>query len=104
VFSKDTEDMAFSDFAWGYSLALTPKYYQLIPNLDMELPVVYKCNPSGSSPNKTFTEGADSASIGTTFTYKNVYKFEIKYVDYFNPVRNTLADRDLIGVNFKYTF
>ena len=104
VLGIDGEDMAYSDFAWGFSLNLTPKYYQLIPNLDVEFPIAYKCNPSGSSPNKTFTEGADSAAIGTTFTYRNVYKLEIKYVDYFNPQRNTLADRDLIGMNFKYTF
>ena len=104
VFSFDSEDMAFSDFSWGLSLALTPKYYQILPNLDMEIPIAYKYFPVGSSPNKTFTEGADSASIGTTFTYKNVYKLELKYVDYFNSVRNTLVDRDIIGMNFKYTF
>ena len=104
VLGIDGEEMTYSDFAWGFSLSVTPKYYQLIPNLDLELPISYKCNPSGSSPNKTFTEGADSIAIGTTFTYKNVYKLEIKYVDYFNPTRNTLADRDLIGVNLKYTF
>ena len=104
VFSFDTEDMAYSDFAWGYSLALTPKYYQIIPNLDLELPVTYKGNPSGSSPNKTFTEGADSVAVGTTFTFRNVYKLDIKYVNYFNAKRNTLVDRDIIGMNFKYTF
>ena len=104
VLGVDGEDMAFSDFAWGYSLALTPKFYQLFPNMDMEIPLVYKGNPAGSSPNKTFVEGADSASIGTTFTWKNIYKVELRYVDYFNASRNSLSDRDFVGVNVKYTF
>ncbi|MBU0991430.1 MAG: DUF1302 domain-containing protein [Proteobacteria bacterium] len=104
VLGKDEADMASSDFAWGYSLTVTPKYYQVVTDLDLSLPISYKGNPNGSSPNKTFTEGANSASIGATLVWKNVYKLEIKYAGYFNPKRNTLADRDVIGINLKYTF
>ena len=104
VLGVEGEDMPYSDFSWGYSITVTPKYYQILTDLDLNIPIVYKGNPSGSSPNKTFTEGAESASIGATFVWRSVYKFELKYVNYFNPQRNTLADRDVIGMNVKYTF
>ena len=104
VLGVDGEDMSYSDFSWGYSITVTPKYYQVLTDLDLNIPISYKGNPAGNSPNKTFTEGADSISIGATFTWRYVYKLEIKYADYFNPQRNGLADRDVIGMNLKYTF
>ncbi|MFO7963666.1 MAG: DUF1302 family protein [Desulfobacterales bacterium] len=100
----DNDDMEPSDFSWGLALAVTPKYYQLIPNLDVEFPINFKYFPNGSSPNNTFQEGQDSGSIGVNFTWKNVYKANLKYVAYFNNNRYGLADRDFIGVDLKYTF
>ncbi|MBU4035983.1 MAG: DUF1302 domain-containing protein [Proteobacteria bacterium] len=104
VLGVDGEDMTSSDYSWGYSISVTPKYYQVLTDLDMNMPISYKGNPAGNSPNKTFTEGADSASIGVTLVWRSVYKMELKYVEYFNPYRSGLADRDFIGMNLKYTF
>ncbi len=101
---KKDEDMAFSNSSWGYSITVTPKYYELLPDLDLNIPITYKGNPDGSSPNKTFTEDADSASIGATFVWRNVYELGIKYVEYFNTQENTLSDRDVFGINLKCTF
>ena len=104
VLGLEGSDLDYSDFSWGYSVTLTPKYLQILTDLDLSLPISYKGNPAGTSPNSTFKEGADSISIGATFTWRRVYKLGVFYADYFNPQRNTLADRDVIGMNVKYTF
>lgn len=101
---KKDDDMAHTHSSWGYSVTVTPKYYEILQDLDLSIPITYKGNPKGSSPNKTFTEKADSASIGATFVWRNVWELEMKYVDYFNTEDNTLADRDLFGINLKCTF
>ena len=91
-------------FAWGYSITLSPQWYQILPDIDMTIPINYKGHPDGSSVNATFTEKADSGSIGLEFVYKNAYKFNLKYVDYFNGSDNALSDRDYIALDLKYTF
>ncbi len=101
---KDDREMAFTHTSWGYSVTVTPKYLQIIPGLDVSIPISYKGNPKGSSPNTTFTEKADSASIGASFVWDQVWELELKYVDYFNAEENNLADRDIFGMNLKYTF
>ena len=101
---KRDADMTYSHHSWGYSLTVTAKYYEVLTDLDVSIPITYRGNPEGSSPNKTFTEDADSISIGTTFTYRKNWELEISYVDFHHPQENTLADRDLYGLNLKYTF
>ena len=105
VLAYENEDLNAKDkFSWGYSLTINPQWYQILTDLDLAMPFNYKGNPNGNSANGIFTEEADSGSVGLEFTYKNVYKINLKYVDYFNSSRNALSDRDYVALDLKYTF
>ena len=98
-------DQGKTKFAWGLSMTVTPEWYQVLPNLDMTLPISYKANPKGTSVNTlTFDEQNDSLSVGVQFTYRSNYKISLKYVDFINDSDSSVADRDNIAFDFKYTF
>ena len=93
--------------AWGGVIDLDMKYFNVIfPTLDLTIPLKYKFNPSGvSSVLGTFTKHKDSFSTGLNFKYHSVYSFGINYTAYIGGAKhNSMADRDYISVDFKYTF
>jgi len=103
----DDSELEKDDFAWGGTVQMTCSYFSVIlPKLDLNVPVSYKFNPSGTSPVVgTFTEGADSVSLGLDFTYDALYKFGLKYTAFIgSDAENNKKDRDFIGFNFTYTF
>jgi hypothetical protein len=103
--NEDLSPQSKDQFAWGYTVMLSPEWYQVLPNLDISVPIAYKGNPDGTSVNTlTFDEKDDSGSIGINFTYKSAYKGSLKYVHYFDSLENSLSDRDYIAFNIKYTF
>lgn len=93
-------------FAWGGTAEVALDYFSVLPNLDLKVPVIYKFNPDGtSSVTETFTENADSISVGLDFTYVQVYQFGFSYTAFIGSASdNVKADRDFVGFNFKYTF
>ena len=104
IMGLDNDELAKDKFAWGFSLTVTPNWIQILPKLDMSLPMVYGSNPNGNSSYASFTEGADKASIGLKLTYNNAYILDLKYSEYFNDKRNAISDRDNLTATLKYTF
>jgi hypothetical protein len=100
----DEDRLSKDQYAWGFTVGFTPKWYQVISGLDIDFPISFNVNPDGSSVNSTFTEKSDKGSIGLKFTYRSVYNFNIKYVDYFNSSRNARSDRDYLAFDLSYTF
>jgi hypothetical protein len=102
------EDLSAQDkdqFAYGYTVMLSPEWYQVLPNLDISLPIAYRGNPDGTSVNTlTFDDQDDSGSIGLDFTYKGAYKGSLKYVHYFDSDEHSIPDRDYVAFTIKYTF
>lgn len=110
-------DRASKD-AWGFALMFEPKWYQVLPGVDLLLPVSYSVGLSGNSPvvlggNKD----AGSFSIGVGADVKNQYRFDLKYVGYFGKLDSSnptavvpndplalLKDRGMLVFNFKTTF
>ena len=92
--------------AWGGVVKAQFDYYQILENLDLQIPITYKFNPDGvSSVQGTFSEDADSLGVSLDFTYKSVYKLGLGYVDFLNDAdKNDKADRDFYSLNLKYTF
>jgi hypothetical protein len=90
-------------WAWGYNVALTPNWYQVIPGLDLKLPISYQGRPNGSAVTQVFTEKDDRLGIGLDFIYRGVYTFNLRYVDYLNE-ENSRSDRDYVSATIKYTF
>ncbi len=92
--------------AWGGTIKIIPSYLQILPGLDLNVPITYKFNGDGTASFKgSFDEKDDSASIGLNFTYLQVYQVGVAYTNFLNDAEdNPLADRDFVSLNIKYTF
>jgi hypothetical protein len=98
--------LSADDSAWGGTIKVIPSYLQIMPGLDLNVPITYKFNgDSTASFQGSFDEKNDSVSIGFDFTYLQVYQAGVAYTNFLNDAEdNPLADRDFVSVNLKYTF
>jgi hypothetical protein len=92
--------------AWGGTVKAAFDYFQVLQNLDLQIPITYKFNPNGvSSVLGTFDEKDDSIGTSFDFTYDAVYKLGLGYTAFLNDAEdNNKADRDFYSLNLKYTF
>lgn len=92
--------------AWGYTARFQPTYLNVMSGLDLYVPITYKQGVNGdSSVQGTFTEGANSLSVGFNFVYAQIWKCDVSYVAQLgSPEDNAKTDRDTIGIVFKRTF
>jgi hypothetical protein len=94
------------DTAWGGTFKASIDYYQIMPLLDLNIPITYQFNPDGkSSVQGTFFEDNDSIGVGLEFTYDAVYKMGLGYSHFLQDDENpSKASRDFVSLNLKYTF
>ena len=105
-------------------MIFTPAYFQVLPGLDLEVPIGLGYNFDGRSGAVANFNGGSSHggdfSIGVNGTYQNVWKFGVSYLrflgDEFSFVtpqnsatpmlsfKQTLKDRDFISFNIHRTF
>jgi hypothetical protein len=92
--------------AWGGLVKASFDYYQIVDQLDLNVPITFKFNPHNtSSVLGTFAEDNDSIGSALNFTYKSVYKLGLGYVHYLADVdEDKKADRDFYSLNLIYTF
>ena len=93
-------------FAWGYAITFNPGWMNILPKLDIWLPLSISQGVNGnSSLGGSFTESKDKWGITAKFIYKNTYTMDIGYTNFFGgPQRNLQDDRDNININMKYSF
>ncbi len=106
VFGLNDSELYYDKTAWGGIVKVTLDYFTVLPGLDLKVPFILKFNPQGiSSVTGTFTENADSISLGLDFTFVQKYQFGVNYTAFIGSSSdNRKTDRDFIGLNFKYTF
>jgi hypothetical protein len=108
-------------------LLFEPQYFQVLPGLDLSVPIGLGYNFGGrSSAVGNFAGGASSAgdfSIGIKGKYQNAWNFALTYSDFFGPAKTftetlipgsgsprqltfgqTLADRANISFTVSRTF
>lgn len=109
--------------AWGIRFTLEPSYYQVVPGLDISLPLGIGYNPaSGSSVVGSFNGGADNGgdiSLGINAQYLRNLRFGASYTHYYGDadtvLHNTgtgyihtfgqaLKDRDYLSLSVQYSF
>lgn len=100
-------DGCATDDAWGISMTFTPLWYQVLPSVDLTMPIHYDRGLKGNSP-VPFGGNEDSGtwSIGLGADYKGKYKFDIAYTDYFGDYKsgaNIFAGVPGIGPEQMYT-
>lgn len=100
----------------------TPAYRQVLPGLDLEVPLGLGYSPQGSRPLALGTQGAlppeagGDLSLGLNGTWEQVWRFSLGYTHYFGRTSawltpaNTftyqqyLKDRDFVAFSVRRTF
>ena len=102
---------------------IEPMYRQVMPGVDLGVPIGLGYAPKGSrpmamsSPNAWIPEGGGDISVGLNFTYLDAWRFGINYTHYFGQAKTfntgannayswgqTYKDRDFIALSARYTF
>jgi len=94
--------------AYGLRFVLEPAYYQVLPKVDLTVPIVLGYNPRGkSSSDAKFNGGADQGGdvgVGLTVTHMVVWKYTLNYTNYFGHEESqTLKDRNFIAFSVSRT-
>jgi hypothetical protein len=93
--------------AYGFRGIFDPSWFQVLPGLDIDVPVGLGYNPKGrSSVVQLFNGGGDKGgdvSIGLNGLYFQTWKFGVDYTRYIgsarpNPTINAFRDRDFISL------
>ncbi len=104
--------------AWNMRVIFSPKYRQVMPGLDISVPVVLGYGLKGNSlaVGSFMGEDVGDFSFGVEGTYLDTWRFGVNYTNFFGPVDNAIdenghgsyaqssADRDNISFNIRRTF
>ena len=88
--------------SWGYRLRASLDYPNLIGAVKVSPNVAYSSDVQGYGP--TFNDGFKSASAGLTFSYREQWKGDITYVNFFGNPNNPAIDRDFASISASYSF
>lgn len=93
-------------FALSLRGLFEPRYFQVLPNLDISVPLGIGYNAVGrSSVLESQYDGAGDLEIGITGTYLATWKAGITFTTYLgSPYRQPFADRDFIQFTLERTF
>jgi len=100
--------------AVGLDVQITPTYCDVLPNLDVNIPIGVQWFPYGRSEfDSTMNAGTGNLDIGITASFKTVWQAGITYKDYMgstspSPVtggsKQALADRQNLAFYIQRTF
>ncbi len=84
----------------GAGVAFTPTWFQVLPGVDLSMPVTYSIGLSGNSPT-TFggNERLGNYSIGLGTDIYQKYRVDLKYIDYVGKYRVNAAGTAVTTVN-----
>jgi hypothetical protein len=104
----------------GLAVTVTPTWFQVLPGVDMTMPLSYSVGLHGNSAVQAGgNKNAGNYAAGLSFDLRQKYRFDIKYVDFFGPlvtdpvngavtsfggVTSLLKDRGFLAATFKTTF
>ena len=93
-------------FAAALRAVFEPHYYQVLPALDLSLPVGLGYDLIGrSSVDSSMNNGAGDLELGVSATWRTVWQGSVNFTHYFGPVdRQPFADRDFISISIERTF
>ena len=99
-------DPARDASAWGWTVNFTPSYFQVLPNLDLNVPISFSYNPKGRTPAFAFNgHKTGSLSIGLAGEYQRTWNMNLRYTTYVGPEsRQPLSDRDFVSLSVQRTF
>lgn len=107
--------------AWAFRMVLEPTYRQVLPGLDISVPLGLGWSPRGSrsqalGPSLPATNGGDM-SIGVNGTYLDQWHFSLAYTHFYGPAapqmtgfpptftyEQYMKDRDFVSLSVSTTF
>jgi hypothetical protein len=94
--------------AGAFEFVVTPAYFDVVPNVELEFPIGITYNLFGRSQfDSTQNHGTGSVSFGLTAVYRTTWTAALTYKDFLgapNPSINSLADRGYLSFNMQHTF
>lgn len=105
--------------AWGTRIVFEPQYFQVLPGVDLTVPIGLGMGLSGRSslgPNVFGPEKGGDFSVGVSADIERVWKASLQYVQFFGPrgqltdtnnnfsYKQTLGDRNFISLTVQRTF
>lgn len=113
------EDGCATRSAWSARVRVTPQWFQVMPGLDLSMPLDYSLGVkgNGAAPGGG-SEGAKRFSVGLTGVYRTLHTFSLSYngrrgkTGTFNPALgvfttgngHTLNDRDWVSFTYQTAF
>lgn len=111
-------DPSVSRDAVAMRIVLTPTYRQVMPGVDIAVPIGLGYVPGGSRNPITPGPGDQSGNLtlGMNAVYENAWQFNAAYTNYFGPAgalttnqgrytyRQSLRDRDFVSLSVRRTF
>lgn len=85
---------------------LEPRYFQVLPALDISVPIGLGYDLIGrSSDNSSMNYGAGDFELGLTATWRTVWEGSITFTHFFGPAdRQPFGDRDFVSISIQRTF
>ena len=105
VDSHDSSELTFDDHGTVINLRWEMSYLNLVPGLDLKVPIFFTRGLDGNILETEMVEDATIVNIAFQFIYLNNFTTKFGYVTYFDGGENFLiGDRDNVSVNFSYSF
>jgi hypothetical protein len=103
---------------FGFGLSFTPTWFQVMPGVDVSMPLAWSGGLSGvSAIANAGNEKSGSYTIGVGATVNSVHNFSLRYTDYYGKLNvkpsgeyvyggsnASLTDRGAISLTYKTTF
>jgi hypothetical protein len=104
--NKAALDPTRDRFALSFRSVFEPRYFQVLPNLDISIPIGLGTNAIGrSSIEDAQYAGSGDIEIGIAGTYRSVWRASLTLTSYFgSSYRQPFADRDFVLVSVERTF
>jgi hypothetical protein len=95
-----------NSFAAAFRAVLEPHYYEVLPALDLSVPIGLGYDLIGKSTvDSSMNDGAGDFEIGVSATYRTVWEGSLTFTHFFGPVdRQPFADRDFVSLSIQRTF
>ena len=93
-------------FAAALRAVFEPHYYEVLPALDLSVPIGLGYNFAGrSSVDSSMNVGAGDLEIGVNVTYRTVWEGSLSFTRFLGPVdRQPFADRSFVSISIQRTF
>jgi hypothetical protein len=102
----NTRDNQINRNAYGYTLLAAGTWNDVFAGVNLTPTLAWSHDFEGNSHQAgSYVEGTKAYTVSLSAEYQNTLEAEIGYTDFFGASNdNGLRDRDVIGVNVKYSF